>query len=401
MKVSKAACVILALFAGACAAPRFSVPETPALEAAPTVAPTPPEAKPVLSEASLDAQEEDAAGAQGARVAPEGRIAILPIRRAGSGGTDTMVSGAMGLLGSLLGTGDEKSAAPSPGPALPPDSTMLVEGLVRAGLSRLDGGGDSVGRAIEDRLMRALLKDGVTKFLGPDELGAIAARKVAARDGQVTWQGSLDQLARVEPVTDAELLVVVRVDHGGPSAVEREKRWQIEPAALAAYRKAHQAYVDALTRRERDARAAAAAFGERCQEERRRYAADGGELGGQEATDGDRGVAECAATVARLEGAASEAATARDAAPSPDALVRDAEARREKTPVAAYDLATQIRLISAKDLRLLWLGELRVRKATQAEAVEHVTTRVAEEVRRLRTAGVAAVPAAPPGWKPR
>ena len=273
-----------AFFIGGCGAAQFTVPTPPVVGSPLLDPPRPPEPKAVANELKFGDLVDDPAGAPGATVAPDGRIAILPVNRAGAGlGTDAMVHGAMGLLSNLTG-GEASKGAAAPGPTVPPDSSMLMEGLVRAGLSQVGATSDAVGRMVEDRLMRGLLRAGVTRFLGPEELGAIAARKVANRDGQITWQGTLDQLARVEPVTDAELLVAVRIDQAEAAELKSQVHWEHDPGALTAYRQAHQKFVADLTRQERAAHEASTAYSERCDAERARYKANGGSfaLNGQE-----------------------------------------------------------------------------------------------------------------------
>lgn len=388
-----------ALMAAGCGGAQFSVPQAPRLNSIVLEAPRPPEAKPVAARLTFGELEEEATAAASAGIAPDGRIAILPVRRAGAVQSEARVQSAMTALGAVTAPSDPKAVGREAGPVLPPDATMLVEGLLRAGFAVDPAGSDPVARMVEDRLMAGLLKVGVTRFLGPDELGAIGARKVATRDGQITWQGSLDQLARVEPVTDAELLVSVRIDRAEQAEIVAPVHWQFDPASFGAYRDAFRRFVDAAKIGEAEARNAATSHRSRCDKEKRRYESDGGKFtgGGPEPTSGDKGLAECNAEVARFEAQASRLERLRGSPPHPDELMQSAERKKEEKSQPVFDFAAQVRLIAARDLRLLWMGELRVRSATTDEAIERTTARINDEIVRLRQAGAAAPPA-PAGW---
>jgi hypothetical protein len=395
---SMLALVVWAGLAG-CAVPRFVVPEAPRLDDAKSSPPKVPEAKPVSPSLDLGALREESAAAPGAGISVDARVAILPIRTPDAIGTGGLVRGLTDWAQSLVAPG-ENAEGTRPGPALPPDAAMLIDGLARAGLRQFVRQTNTAGNLIEDRLMRGLLTAGVTRLLGPDELGAISARKVGNRDGQVTWQGSLDELVRVEPVTDADLLVAIRLDRLSATETPIPVEWVFDPAEMSAYRKAFQQFERETGAAESAVERSRVALTSACETEKRRYLGDGGEFAaaGQAPTIGDRGVAACEEMAASLATRSEGWARLRRTATRPEDLLREAEGRREERKLPVFEAAAQVRLISARDLRLLWLGDLSLRTASAAEAADRISARVLAEIARLREVGG---PAPAPVWPRR
>jgi hypothetical protein len=393
--VERVVCFISPLIAG-CAGPRFNVPESPPVKGDALLTPAPPSAVKHEQVDPVGALRSDVVEVPGASVPAAPRIAILPIRRGGPTFGDKEIRGVVDTLGQFVGPVGGVAGGPAT------DHGALLTGLVRAGLSQFGEQAEPVSRALSDRIASGLLRAGLTRQFGPDEIGAITAKKVATRDGQVTWQGSLDVLARVEPVSDADLLVAVRLDEAAPVTLTNSVTWAHEPKALEQYRVTHTRFRETARARREEIEGALERLRAACEAERRRYVEAGGELGkpGGPASSGDDGLAECERRLRRLETTSEQISALVAAAPTPDSLVEAASARAEKSAAPAFELAVNARLISARDLRILWLGGLSIRAASEREAVEAVADRVVEAIVRLQAAAPAPAPGPARPWGP-
>lgn len=391
--VERMMCFVVALTAG-CAAPRFNVPEPSPVKGDALLTPVPPVAVKHEKVEPAGALQSDVVEVPGASVPPSPRIALLPIRRGRPAFGDEQIRGVVDTLGQFVGP----IGAVAGGPAS--DHGALLTGLVRAGLAQFGEQAEPVSRALSDRIASGLLKAGLTRQFGPDELGAITAKKVATRDGQVTWQGSLDLLARVEPVSDADLLVAIRLDQAVPVTLTNSASWSHEPQALEQYRVSHARFRDTARARREEVEGALERLRSACEAERRRYVEAGGELGkpGGPASSGDDGLAECQRRVRRLETTSEQLSTLAAAAPTPESLVEAASAKAETRATPAFELSVHARLINARDLRILWLGGLSIRAASEREAVDAIAGRVVEEIVRLHAAAPAPAPGPAKPW---
>lgn len=352
------------LLAG-CAGPEFVLPEAPAVTD-PSRPPAVPKATRRAPEGLASPVTVDEARAPSAPALADPRVAILPIDT-----PDSRIP---------------EATPPTPGPALVGNGPVATMGAALTALLASPGQAaepprSEVAALAERMLPMTLLRAGVTRLLGPDQLRAVSAEKQSKRDSTIVWRASLARLIQVEPATNADLLLGLRVTHAAPEEAVLEVGYTLDADALDAYTRAYGDFEASARRDIQLLRATRDDYARSFEAAKEDYADHRGKYGGDEPTSGDRALAEGRAQLARLDTRLASLQDDLARLPAPAELAADTAARREEVRLPAYAVTLEATVVDARDLRVLWLATLSTRDAALEPAMQRVLDRVVQEVR--------------------
>jgi hypothetical protein len=254
---------------------------------------------------------------------------------------------------------------------------------------------------IEELLPFVLLRQGHSRFIGPEQLRGINAEKTAERGGTVTWRASLGRLMQVEPVSAVDIQLGLSVIGVELKPVDVSVGFTLDEVEVAAYAKQWEAFSGPAQREHFALQSARNQYVERYETAREAYEAKGGEYDGEKGpTPGDTAREAYRLTIAQLDNRIATLEEHLEKAPAPDELRKVTQKRTEKVSVPSAEVVLRARLVDADSLRVLWLAELRTRDATLELALNRVLERVVAELPGESAVGGAAEPEAEVKAKP-
>ena len=229
---------------------------------------------------------------------------------------------------------------------------------------------------IESALPRAFMVAGVDRLTLPSDLQAVVVEKESERDGRLRWWGSLDQLIRIEPVIEADVLLAIDVASASEVALAGERRYAVGDEAFARYAAAYTSYVERIDDEIRELTEQRVAYINAFELASQRYEEDGGRYHPTKPRPGDFARATYAEERQRIERRIETLERARATPVSPEQLTARAEAMTEPRVEFGYALTAQVRWIDARRMTILALGVYTARDATLAGAATQIVDEV-------------------------
>lgn len=324
--------VLLAILVG-CPKPPLTIPATPRTPALPDL-PAPPRPQAVTGAPSASIEGFVEGIATGHRTRPDPRLVILPLWQPPLTAVQrTPVDLLLGELGM-------------------PDLSAAGTPVVQA------SNADAALALIEREAEAVLVRAGFTYTIPADRLRGVAATKEVERDGVVRWIAPLSDLAEVEPVTGADVLIRLGPPTWSEVASEQRTDQVIAQEALEAYRREYDAWraaaLEVLAARER----AQESYDRACRAELRAYQSAGGRFEGERYAAEAAKRAECARGITDLRRAVEQAESRIAAAIPPDRVGvgrgPQTEVRRDRLEQARVPA----RIADGHTLGVMWLGDL-------------------------------------------
>ncbi len=354
-----------ALLLVACAPAEFKLPPNPSLSAASQAPVAPPLQREDPSDKVPMPVAADEARVSDWGIGPSPRIAVLPV--------DVL----------------EKHIAPSSVPVGGAIAELVGEEmasdvgsfLVRLMMKSADGGDPGVAATKVERMLPILLlRSGYDRFVGPEQLRAISVEKQAQRGGTVTWKASLARLMQVEPISEVDLQIGIRVLNAASKKVEVEVGYLLDEEQQQAYADAYGSYAPVAEKELLNLRARRQTYAKTVADARAEYERKGGEYSEVEPTDGDRALAEAKEVLQQLDGRIALLEQQLAETVPPDELATMVAERRERVEVEAFDFAVRVRVVEASSLRVLWVADLGTRDLTADKAMERVLQHVIDQL---------------------